>query len=68
MKESTAFTYPVLLGSKLADNLMGIKRKHPIFKDKPLIDYSIVLIFLPSVLLGSALGATFSPVLPNLVL
>jgi len=68
MTESTSLTYAVLFGSKMADNLMAYKRKHPIFKEKPLIDYSITLIFLPSVLLGSVMGAAFSPILPNIAL
>lgn len=33
MKESTAVNYPVYLGSKLADNIMALSRKHPVFKD-----------------------------------
>lgn len=61
-------TYAVALGSKVGDNLLAIRRKHPVFHDKPLIDYTIVLIFLPPVLLGSSIGATFSSILPNIFL
>lgn len=68
MSQSTVLTYAVAFGSKLGDNLLAIKRKHPIFHDKPLIDYQIVLLFLPPILLGSNLGATFSPILPNIFL
>lgn len=39
MSESTILTYAVLFGSKISDNLLAIRRKHPVFKDKPLIDY-----------------------------
>lgn len=68
MTESTVITYVVLFASKFGDNILALKRKHPVFKDKPLIDFSIVLIFLPSILLGSVMGAQFSPILPNIIL
>ncbi|KRX07296.1 hypothetical protein PPERSA_06911 [Pseudocohnilembus persalinus] len=68
MNESTAYTYPVLLASKLADNLVAVWRKHPVFSEKPLIDYRIAMIFLPSVLCGAKLGASFTNSIPNIVL
>lgn len=68
MNESTAYTYPVLLASKLADNLVAVWRKHPVFTEKPLIDYRIAMIFLPSVLCGAKLGASFTNSIPNIVL
>lgn len=68
MSESTVLTYAVALGSKLADNLLAIKRKHPVFHDRPLIDYTVILLFLPPVLLGSSIGAIFSSIVPNIFL
>lgn len=68
MKESTSYTYPILLASKIADNIVAIWRKHPVFTEKPLIDYKIAMIFLPSVLCGAKLGASFSNSTPNIVL
>lgn len=57
MSQSTVITYAVLFGSKIGDNILAVTRKHPVFKEKPLIDYSIVLIFMPSILLGSVMGS-----------
>ncbi|KRX07294.1 hypothetical protein PPERSA_06909 [Pseudocohnilembus persalinus] len=68
MKQATAFTYPVLFASKIADNIIAVTRKHPIFKGRPLIDYNVVLIFLPGTLLGSFIGAGIFSLIPYFAL
>jgi len=43
-------------------------RKHPFYKKKPVIDFNIVMVFLPSLLLGSAIGSSFNPIVPSFIL
>ncbi|KRX04407.1 hypothetical protein PPERSA_00719 [Pseudocohnilembus persalinus] len=67
MDQAIPFTYPVLLGSKIADNIFLFMKKHPIFKEYPLINYNVVMIFLPATLLGSYIGTGFAPVIPYII-
>lgn len=68
MTESTAYTFPCLLAAKLADSFLLLIKKHPVLKEKPLVDVNIILIFLPSIFLGGAIGVTFNPIVPSLSL
>lgn len=63
-KVATFISYCILFGSCLANSTLLIFKKHP-FKDKPLIDYNIVLIINPMVLLGTNIGIFLNVLLPE---
>ena len=56
-----------MFGANFANFFMLIPQRHPDL-DKPIIDYEIALILLPTTLLGSALGAIFNKMLPDILL
>ena len=47
--------------------IIALKMKHPYYPkvDKPLIDFDVVMILLPGLMLGSKLGAMLSPMFPS---
>ena len=64
-KEATFISYCILFGSCLANSTILMFRRHPI-KDRPLIDYTIVLILNPMVLLGTNIGIFLNVLLPEI--
>lgn len=66
LTQSTSHNFPFLLGAKLADVILNIRKPHPVLKNTLLINFNIILIFFPSILMGSAIGSMFNPVLPSL--
>ena len=67
-KESTVMTYPILLGMKMSDLIITMRRKNPGIPSKPLIDYDLAWILQQNVLLGATLGVIVNLTLPNLVI
>ncbi|KAL4466079.1 hypothetical protein ABPG74_004316 [Tetrahymena malaccensis] len=64
-KIATFISYCVLFGSCLANSTLLIFKKHP-FQDKPIIDYNIVLMINPMVLLGTNIGIFLNILLPEI--
>jgi len=64
-KEATFISYCILFGSCLANSIILMFKRHPT-KDRPLIDYTIVLILNPMVLLGTNIGIFLNILLPEI--
>ncbi|KAL4485789.1 hypothetical protein ABPG72_012329 [Tetrahymena utriculariae] len=62
---ATFISYCLLFGSCLANSALLIFKKHPL-QDKPIIDYNIVLIINPMVLLGTNIGIFLNILLPEI--
>lgn len=56
-----------MLGANFANFFMLIIQRHPEL-NKPIIDYDIALILLPTNLFGSALGSMLNKMLPDILL
>ncbi|EAR87541.1 sulfite exporter TauE/SafE (macronuclear) [Tetrahymena thermophila SB210] len=64
-KVATFISYCILFGSCLANSTLLIFKKHPLL-DKPIIDYNIVLMINPMVLLGTNIGIFLNILLPEI--
>ena len=64
-KQAIALSNGIILCNGLVKTIVGICRKHPTIKSKTLIDYNIVLILMPTILLGSFIGAIIGEMMPN---
>jgi uncharacterized membrane protein YfcA len=67
-KESTVYTYPILLGMKLSDFLVTTRLKNPSIPKKSLIDYDLTLILESNVLIGASVGVLVNMTLANLLI
>jgi len=65
--EASAMSNFVICVSYLLSNYFTIREKHPT-KNKPAIDYDIVVLFLPSSLIGTKLGLLIHDTFPHPVL
>jgi uncharacterized membrane protein YfcA len=66
-KEAIALSGTLIYSGSLARFAMQINEKHP-QKDSTLIDYNIVILMLPLVLMGSFLGVLVNIMTPNIIL
>lgn len=66
-KEAVALANGLVLFNGSIKFLTGLKRKHPLDNKKTIVDYNIVLLFLPSILLGSVVGTVVSHAIPEIV-
>ncbi len=66
-KEAIALSGTLIYSGSLARFAMQINEKHP-QKDSTLIDYNIVILMLPLVLMGSFLGVLVNIMTPNILL
>lgn len=56
-----------MFGANFSNFFMLVPQRHPTL-DRPVIDYDIALILLPTSLFGSALGSMLNKILPDLFL
>lgn len=66
-KEATLFAYVTTFGVNICNFGLLLFQRHPKI-NKPIIDYDVSLVLLPTVLFGSAFGALLNKVLPDLAL
>ena len=64
-KQAIALSNGIILCNGLVKTIVGICRKHPTIKSKTLIDYNIVILLMPTILLGSFIGAILGEMMPN---
>jgi uncharacterized membrane protein YfcA len=66
-KESIAICSVLILSGSVVRFIMQIDERHP-ERDATLIDYNIVIVMMPMVLLGGFLGVLINIALPNVIL
>lgn len=66
-KEAVALTNGLIFFSGIVKFLLSLRKKHPKIKHRTIIEYNMVLIIIPSLLLGAYFGSTISSMLPELV-
>jgi len=64
--DSTTLIQPMVAGAALFNIIHVIWKKHP-FRKTTVIDYDIILIIIPSSLLGSTQGAIFENFIPEII-
>lgn len=67
-KTSAALSNFMILGGSLANLYINLRQRHPILRHKPLIDFDVVLLLQPNMLLGISTGVILNVILPDWVL
>ncbi|KAL4483024.1 hypothetical protein ABPG74_019050 [Tetrahymena malaccensis] len=67
VKEATFLSYPILLGGVLSNVILLISQRHP-KKDKPIIDFDLALILVPTILVGTVLGVMMNIIISEIIL
>ena len=65
IKESTGLSQAVIASSGIGVALFSLTNSHPHFPSKPLVDFNLVLILTPALLLGISFGVLVNAVSPN---
>ena len=63
--QSVFISFVILFGSCIPNSLQLINKKHP-SKDIPLVNFNIVLVLLPNLLVGNIYGIFLTVILPEL--
>merc|ERR1711974_183220 len=58
----------MIVGVSIAQLIINLPRKHPIFKTLPLIDFNTALVLEPSTIMGTVLGVFLNSFLPNWII
>lgn len=62
---ATFYTYPLTFGGGLANFFLLIPQRHPT-EDRPVIDYNLVNVLLPCVVVGTTIGVICNLLIPEL--
>lgn len=63
--QATLYTYPLTFGGGLANFFLLVPQRH-LTLDRPVVDYNMVFILLPSVVVGTTLGVISNSFVPQL--
>jgi uncharacterized membrane protein YfcA len=66
-KEAIALTNGLIFFAGIVKFILSLNKKHPKIKHRTIIEYNMVLIIIPSLLLGAFVGSIISSMLPELV-
>jgi uncharacterized membrane protein YfcA len=66
-KEAIALGSVLILSSSLVRFILQVEERHPL-KEATVVDYNIVIVMLPMVMLGSFMGVIVNIALPNIIL
>ncbi|KAG6548277.1 hypothetical protein Mapa_010328 [Marchantia paleacea] len=64
-KTSAALSNFMILGGSIVNLIINLRQHHPIHKNKPVIDFDVLLLMQPNMLLGISIGVIFNVVLPS---
>ncbi|CAM6127273.1 unnamed protein product [Calypogeia fissa] len=67
-KTSAALSNFMILGGSLANLYINLQQHHPTLPHKPLIDFDVVMLLQPNLLLGISTGVILNVVLPDWVI
>lgn len=63
--EAIPLSKATIFGSAIASFLINVRKRHPLAKDRPLIDYETVLMMEPMTLAGTIIGVNMNKVFPE---
>ncbi|CAM6093319.1 unnamed protein product [Calypogeia fissa] len=67
-KTSAALSNFMILGGSVANLYINLQQRHPILRQNPLIDFDVVLLLQPNMLLGISTGVMLNVILPDWVI
>ena len=56
VKDAAAISQAIITGGAIAGAAFALFQSHPLQPDKPLIDFDLALLLIPSLLLGTSIG------------
>jgi uncharacterized membrane protein YfcA len=63
--EAIPLSKATIFGSSIASFLINVRKRHPLARDRPLIDYETVLLLEPMTLAGTIIGVNMNKVFPE---
>ena len=57
-----------VFGGAIANNLLNVKKCHPLFPQRPVIDWDLMILLVPAMIAGAVVGAVLNKILPDLLL
>lgn len=63
--EAVPLSKATIFGSSIASFVINVRAKHPVVRDRPLIDYETVLMMEPMTLAGTIIGVNMNAVFPE---
>ena len=67
VKQAIALTAVTVLGGAVANNLLNMKKRHPLHPSRPCIDWDLLLLLEPMTMAGAMAGAIMNQFLPGIV-
>ncbi|BBN02930.1 uncharacterized protein MPTK1_2g19400 [Marchantia polymorpha subsp. ruderalis] len=64
-KTSAALSNFMILGGSIVNLIINLRQHHPFHKSKPVIDFDVLLLMQPNMLLGISIGVIFNVILPS---
>ena len=68
VRAAIPLSHATIAAGSLAAIILALPKKHPLHPSRPLIDFQIVLLMMPSLLLGTMLGVFFHVMSPDWLL
>ena len=65
-KEAIALSNGIILCNGLTKSFIGLFRSHPTIPKRTIIDYNIILVLMPSILLGAFIGSIVGEMAPTI--
>ena len=65
-KQAIALSNGLIFANGTTKSIISMFRSHPTIKDRTVIDYNIILIFMPAMILGAFLGSLLGQMAPNI--
>ncbi|CEO97887.1 Membrane transporter protein [Plasmodiophora brassicae] len=67
-KQAIPISQSIIFGGSLVNMAFNIGRTHPIVHERPLIDYSVIVMFTPMLLAGTSVGVILNIVFPTWII
>lgn len=57
-----------VFGGAIANNILNVKKCHPLFPQRPAIDWDLMLLLVPTMIAGAVVGAVLNKLFPDILL
>ena len=68
MEEAVPLSHVAVFGNSIAQNLVNLRRRHPLAPYRPMVDFDIPLLLLPAQLAGNSVGVLVGAIFPATVM
>lgn len=57
-----------VFGGAIANNVLNVKKCHPLFPQRPAIDWDLMVLLVPTMIAGAVVGAVLNKIFPDILL